>query len=93
MSAFTSETIVVRTNNVLATDLDDETIIMSIEQGTYYGVKQTARRIWELVEKPRSVYDLIALLSQEYRVEPEVCGPETITFLQELIQEGIIVVV
>ncbi|MDD2366849.1 MAG: PqqD family protein [Desulfuromonadaceae bacterium] len=82
----------VRALNLIATDLDDETILMSVEQGSYYGMEATARRIWELIETPTSVADLIDLLSQEYNVTPDICGPDIIAYLEELNAEGLIVV-
>ena len=92
MTTITAESTIVRTENLLATDLDEETILMSVEAGTYYGMEQTARRIWELVEKSRSVSELIEILSEEYHVKPEVCSQEIVLFLQELLQEGLVVV-
>ena len=92
MSAITETTTIVRAQKLLATDLDEETILMSIERGAYYGMEQTARRIWELVETPRTVTDLCQRLAEEYDVEPEVCRQDVLAFLEELRAEGLIVV-
>ena len=92
MTSITEGTTVVRAENLLATDLDDETILMSIEQGAYYGMEQTARRIWELIATPHTVADLCRQLAEEYQVEPEVCRKDLLPFLEELRSEGLIVV-
>jgi len=92
MNKITLETTVARANDLLATDLDDETILMSIEQSSYYGMEKTARRIWELVEKPIKVADLCSQMAEEYRVEPEVCERDIITFLEELFKEKLVIV-
>jgi hypothetical protein len=92
MNKITLETTVVRADDLLATDLDGETILMSIEQSAYYGMEKTARRIWELVEKPIKVADLCLQLAEEYRVEPEVCEQDIITFLEELFKENLVIV-
>ena len=92
MSPITEETTVVRAEKLLAANLDEETILMSIEKGAYYGMEQTARRIWELVETPRTVADLCRQLAEEYDVEPEVCRRDVLAFLEELRSEGLIVV-
>lgn len=83
---------IARADNLLATDLDDEMILMSIENGSYYGMGKTARRIWELIESPQTVSWLIDALSREYSVEPDVCKSDTIAYLQELCEEGLLVV-
>ena len=92
MTPITDTSTIVRAQKLLATDLDEETILMSIEQGAYYGMEQTARRIWELVETPRTVADLCRQLAEEYDVEPEVCRKDVLAFLEELSSEGLIVV-
>lgn len=83
---------IARANNLLATDLDDEMILMSIENGSYYGMEKTARRIWELIESPQTVSSLIDILSQEFSVAPDVCKSDTIAYLQDLCEEGLLVV-
>ena len=88
----TEDTQVVRTESLLSTELDDETILMSIEQGAYYGMEQTARRIWALLAEPRKVSEICGQLAQEYNVEPDQCRQDIIAFLEELQQEGLVVV-
>ncbi len=92
MTSITSDSIVVRADQLLATDLDDETILMSIEKGAYYGMEQTARRVWQLLEKRQTVSDLCRQLAEEYSVTPEVCEQEVIAFLEELLKENLVVV-
>lgn len=92
MTAITAGTTIVRAGQLLATDLDEETILMSIEQGAYYGMEQTARRIWELIATPHTVADLCRQLAAEYHVEPEACQQDLLPFLEELRSEGLIVV-
>jgi hypothetical protein len=92
MEKITPTATVVRAGDLLMTDLDDETILMGIEQGAYYGMEATARRIWELVESPRTVADLCRQLAEEYGVAPEVCERDVIPFLEELQAEKLVVV-
>ena len=91
MKTINLETTVVRADGLLATDLDDETVLMSIEQGAYYGMEKTARRIWELVEKPVKVSDLCRQLAEDYGVDPQVCEQDTIAFLEELCRENLVI--
>jgi hypothetical protein len=88
----TETSTVVRAENLLATDLDDETILMSIQQGAYYGMEQTARRIWQIIATPHTVAELCRQLAGEYAVDPAVCRQDVLAFLQELHAEGLIVV-
>lgn len=84
-------TCVTKAKNLLATDLDDETVLMSIESGMYFGMEKTARRIWEILESPCTVSDMIDRLSEEYHMPHDVCASDLIPFLQELCEEGLVV--
>lgn len=88
----TDTTTVVRAGKLLATDLDEETILMSVERGAYYGMEETARRIWEIIATPHTVNALCRRLGEEYAVSPEVCRQDVLAFLEELAAEGLIVV-
>lgn len=83
---------VVRVEHLLSTELDDETILMSIERGQFYGIGRTARRIWQLIAKPQKVADLIDLLAEEYQISSSICGPDVLEYLQELHREKLIAV-
>jgi hypothetical protein len=81
----------IRSDHPLAADLDDETVLMSLESGHYYGLEGTARRIWELLAAPRTVADLSRQLAAEYQVSPEQCAAEILPFIEELRREGLLV--
>ncbi|MBK8725027.1 MAG: PqqD family protein [Holophagaceae bacterium] len=76
----------------LAADLEDETVLMSLETGSYYGLEGTARRIWTLLETPRTLAALAEQLAAEYDVTPERCAEEIRPFIEELRREGLLVV-
>ena len=46
------ETIVSRANEHIASELDGEVVMMSIEQGEYYGLGQVGSELWQLIEQP-----------------------------------------
>lgn len=79
-----------RTENMLATELDQETVLMSIDAGAYYGLEGTARSIWESLETPLTYAALVARLVEEYQVAPEICSAELELFLAEMEREGLL---
>ncbi len=62
---------------------------MSVENGKYYALKGTARRIWELLSLPSSFGELMEKLSAEYRIDAKRCAAETLPFLEKLIEVGL----
>lgn len=87
------EATVVRNQEIIFSDMDDETVMMSIDKGEYYGVNPVGRRIWELLEKQVTVSTICDTLCQEYNVEPEQCSRDILVFLEQLFEKDIIEVV
>lgn len=90
MGSFSPHTKFVRTDNLLSTELDQETVLMSVDAGAYYGMADTARDIWQRLEKPVTFAALVDDLVREYEVAPETCAADLQTFLQALEQEGLV---
>lgn len=82
--------LIVRTPDVLSTDLDDELVLMSIDLGNYYGVSSTARRIWELLEPPTTLGNLLERLAGEFDAPTEDLRRDVCTFLEKLQLEGLV---
>ena len=87
---YTQETRLVRVEETISTELDQEKVLMNIEAGVYYGLAGTARIIWDALDVPRTFGALIDLLVAQYDVDPEVCKADTIRFLDKLKQEGLL---
>jgi len=90
MRRFGPEDRLSRTNDLLSTELDQETVLMSIDAGAYYGLEGAALSIWEKLENPTSFSALVDCLVQEYRVSRETCTSDLQKFLAELAREGLL---
>jgi hypothetical protein len=64
--------------------------MVSIASGLYYGVSDVAREIWEAIEHPKRISDLIDDLVKTYIVDPSKCEEETLSFLEELRTEHLL---
>jgi hypothetical protein len=73
-----------------STDMNGETVMMDITKGKYYGFNIVGSRIWELIEKPLEVKNIISILLKEFNVETQTCENTVITFLNRLYHEDII---
>ena len=90
MITMTPTTLITRSRDLLATELDGELALLSIEQGNYYGLKGTARRIWDLTETPCSVGDLCTRLATEYNAPSGRLEADVMAFLSELAAETLV---
>lgn len=84
------DSVVVSSEDLVATDLDGEIVMMSIENGQYYGLDDIGSRIWTLLEKPHRVSDLCDILMQEFEVELEQCQQDVLAFLNELAEDSLV---
>jgi hypothetical protein len=71
--------------------IDGMVAMLGIQNGRYYGLRGVGTRIWELLECPRTVGELVAILQQEYEVDPADCHSEVLCFMRECAREKLIV--
>ena len=83
---------VVRREDLIATDLDGDLVMMDIMTGKYYKLSGVSGDIWEIIEQEVTVADLIAELMRRYDVAQETCTEQTTAFLQQLIDKGLVLV-
>ena len=83
-------TILKRKEEILSSDMDGETVMMSVENSEYYSLSPVGTRIWEIVEKEISYKDLISQLMSEYNIDIDTCKSDTEEFINELINKGLV---
>lgn len=81
---------IVRETHLVFNEMDGETIMMSIENGEYYGMNSMGSRIWKLLETPRSVTEICDTLLPDYDVTPDQCAKDLIPFLNKMAKKGVI---
>lgn len=87
------ESIVSQMEDIVASGIDDEVVMMSVENGRYYGLDSIGSRVWELIGKPIKVSELIADLLLKYDVDRGTCERDVLEFLGQLNEDGILKVV
>lgn len=83
---------ITRNEDLLSGLVDDEAVIMSIESGSYHLINETGRRIWELLEQPRTAAEICDILSEEFAVDQETCQTEVRQFLVALQDRRVVLV-
>ncbi len=80
----TLDSVVAQPDGYVAADLDGEIVLMSIEDGTYFGFDKILSQIWEYMETPISVADLVDKLLEKYDVERERCESDVLKVLNDM---------
>ncbi len=82
--------VVQRDHDVIAAEADQDVVMVSIANGLYYAVSDIAREIWEAIDRPKKISDLIDNLTATYNVDRNLCEEETLSFLEDLRTEGLL---
>ena len=77
----------------IVSDMDGEKVMLSVENGKYYNLGDIGGEIWELVEEPISIQELITRLVAQYDVTENECEVQVISFLDHMLAEDLIKVV
>lgn len=86
----TAKSIIRRNPDIIHTDMDGETVMMSMEQGEYYGLDKTASTIWNMLEEGLTVAQICESLCRKYDVPAQQCEADTIPFLQDMAAHDVI---
>jgi Coenzyme PQQ synthesis protein D (PqqD) len=79
-----------RDPDVIAAEADRDIVMVSIANGLYYGVSDVAREIWEAIEQPKKISDLVDDLMGTFNIDRAQCEQETLSFLEDLRSEGLL---
>jgi hypothetical protein len=83
---------ITRNEDLLSGMVDDEAVIMSINSGSYHFINETGRRIWELIEQPKTVAQICDILIEEFEVDRETCQEDVFQYLEALQTRQVIAV-
>ena len=90
MITINNEDRIILNQELLQSEIDGETIMMSIDNGKYYGLNTVASRIWEIIKDEPLFSEIIEKLTIEYDIEKQQCETETKEFIDKLIENKLI---
>lgn len=85
-----ADTVVSSVTDIMASDIDGGTVMMSIENGKYYGLDNVGSSIWSLLREPIRVNGLIDELLLKFDVDRETCARDVLVFLECLNNDGLL---
>jgi hypothetical protein len=90
MSEITLQSIISAKKEIVAADMDGDTVMMSIEAGKYYNLGKMGGVIWGMIAEPVAVKTVVTKLLEQYEVTREQCEIEVLSFLNEMDREGLL---
>ena len=80
------------TDRQLSTAFGDEVIILGLDDNMYFGLSDTGARVWELVQSPRTVAEILDTIVSEYDVDHQRARADLDALLGDLLSRGLIAV-
>ena len=90
-ASLTADSHVVRAETALSAEVGGELVALDVNRGVCYGLNHIGTRIWQLLESPGVVREIIDTLLSEYEVSPEVCAEQTLYLLRDLVAAELVI--
>ena len=71
-------------DHLIISKLGNDLAMMDIQSGAYITFNKTGRIIWELIENPVRIKDIIQNLIDRFGIDEGACTSETINFLSQI---------
>ena len=87
--------IFVRSQSVVSRRVSGETLVVPVrgkvgDLASIYSVNEVASLIWQLLEIPRDVFELVSAVEREYDVDPQQAQQDVSKFLNDMLSVGLV---
>lgn len=84
------ESIFVIPPQVMSRLVGDETILMDLSTGIYFGLDGVGKRIWETIAEGRNLAEVAAVIATEYEVDDDRAQNDVVEFIAGLVERGLL---
>jgi hypothetical protein len=86
----TDATMISRSPSVLTAEVDGEVVMMSIEQGRYFGLDDIGSDIWKRLEPPCSFAELVDRLVADYEADRATIAADVRVLLGNMVKQDVV---
>ena len=84
------QTLISRSTGLLVAPVHDETVMMDIESGHYYGLDDIGSEIWRRLEAPRTFGELVDSLAADYEADRAVIAEDVRRLLSQMAEHKVV---
>ncbi len=88
--SFTEETVLQVAPGNLSSNLEDETVILDVDKGVYYGMNPVAAFVWQCLESPSPFGSVRDAIIAEFDVDRDICERDLAALLSNLVEAGLV---
>ena len=82
--------LITRRKDQVSCELNNETVLLDIDSGSYFSLNETGNSIWQLIESPITFAELCEKLQEEYQVSTELCRSDVNALVRELFDKQLV---
>jgi len=75
---------------VMSRLVGDETVLLDLASGIYFGLDGVGQRIWESVVEGNSLAEAVAVIVSEYDVDEAQAQTDVLEFASNLVERGLL---
>ena len=75
--------------DIYTQEIDDETILLDIQSGKYFGLDPVGTRMWQLLRQHGALRPVYEIVLSEYEVAPERLETDLLALTETMIEKGL----
>lgn len=75
---------------VMSRLVGEETVILDLASGIYFGLDGVGKRIWEVLADGNTLGQIAAVIAEEYEVDDARAKADVVEFANELLSRGLL---
>ena len=81
-----------RSTEVYSSQLDEYLVLIDEDNGSYFGLHDTAHYIWEALNEPKTFKELVDLLTAKFNISRKTCITDISPFLKNLSSNDLVTI-
>lgn len=77
-------------DDVVAREVGDETMLLDLASGTYFGLNPVGGLFWKMLEEGRALAEARAALLEEFDVDEATLDQDLSALLTDLVEKGLV---
>ena len=79
-------------SEVLAQEVDGETVLLDLQSESYFGLDEVGTRIWQLLQEQGELQKVLDTMLEEYDVDAKQLENDLNELLEKLLDEELIII-
>ncbi|MFA0833866.1 MAG: PqqD family peptide modification chaperone [Methanobacterium formicicum] len=76
--------------DVVSCDLGGETAMLDMKEGIYYGLNEMGTIIWEFIQEPVTLQEIVDKILGEYEVDEETCFADLVELIEQMVKNRLV---